>query len=126
MILKNKNVIYLILFVGFLFNALDAFSIFGIPFPWLSTAIFIFLFINLFIDKKFEINSFTSQYFFWTLYCVFITLIFLFFQYETLITNSVANPILYVSLRLLNFFTFFSIIYSVNKILNIDNNNRII
>ena len=126
MILKNKNVIYLILFVGFLFNALDAFSIFGIPFPWLSTAIFIFLFINLFIDKKFEISSFTSQYFFWTLYCVFITLIFLIFQYETLITNSVANPILYVSLRLLNFFTFFSIIYSVNKIFNLDNNNKII
>ena len=126
MILKNKNLIYLILFIAFLFNALDAFSIFGIPFPWLSTAIFILLFFNFFIDEKFKISSLTSQYFFWTLYCICITLIFLFFQYETLMTNSVANPLLYVSLRLLNFFSFFSIIYSVNKILNNDNTNKII
>ena len=126
MILKNKNIIYTILFVGFLFNALDAFSIFGIPLPWVSTSIFIFLFINFFIDKKFEISSLTSQYFFWTLYCVFVTLMFLFFQYETLITNTVANPLLYVSLRLLNFFSFLSIIYSLNKIFNKDNRNKII
>lgn len=126
MILKNKNIIYSILFVGFLFNALDAFSIFGIPLPWVSTSIFILLFINFFIDKKFEISSLTSQYFFWTLYCVFVTLMFLFFQYETLITNTVANPLLYVSLRLLNFFSFLSIIYSLNKIFNKDNRNKII
>ncbi len=126
MILKNKNIIYLILFVGFLFNALDAFSVFGVPLPWVSTAIFLFLFINLIFEKKFEINSLVSQYFYWTIYCVLITLIFLFFQYETLITNSVANPLLYVLLRLLNFLSFFSIIYSLNKILNINNRDKII
>ena len=126
MILKNRNIIYLVLFVGFLFNALDAFSVFGVPLPWVSTAIFLFLFINLIVEKKFEINSLVSQYFYWTLYCVLITLIFLFFQYETLITNSVANPLLYVLLRLLNFLSFFSIIYSLNKILNINNRDKII
>ena len=126
MILKNKNIVYLILFIGFLFNALDAFSVFGVPLPWVSTAIFLFLFINLIVEKKFEINSLVSQYFYWTLYCVLITLIFLFFQYETLITNSVANALLYVLLRLLNFLSFFSIIYSLNKILNINNRDKII
>ena len=126
MILKNKNIVYLILFIGFLFNALDAFSVFGVPLPWVSTAIFLFLFINLIVEKKFEVNSLVSQYFYWTIYCVLITLIFLFFQYETLITNSVANPLLYVLLRLLNFLSFFSIIYSLNKILNINNRDKII
>ena len=126
MILKNKNIVYLILFIGFLFNALDAFSVFGVPLPWVSTAIFLFLFINLIFEKKFEINSLVSQYFYWTIYCVLITLIFLFFQYETLITNSIANPSLYVLLRLLNFLSFFSIIYSLNKILNINNRDKII
>ena len=126
MILKNKNIVYLILFIGFLFNALDAFSVFGVPLPWVSTAIFLFLFINLIVEKKFEVNSLVSQYFYWTIYCVLITLIFLFFQYETLITNSVANPLLYVLLRLLNFLSFFSIIYSLNSILNINNRDKII
>ena len=126
MILKNKNIVYLILFIGFLFNALDAFSVFGVPLPWVSTAIFLFLFINLIFEKKFEINSLVSQYFYWTIYCVLITLIFLFFQYETLITNSVASPLFYVLLRLLNFLSFFSIIYSLNKILNINNRDKII
>ena len=126
MILKNKNIVYLILFIGFLFNALDAFSVFGVPLPWVSTAIFLFLFINLIVEKKFEVNSLVSQYFYWTIYCVLITIIFLFFQYETLITNSVANPLLYVLLRLLNFLSFFSIIYSLNKILNINNRDKII
>ena len=126
MILKNKNIVYLILFIGFLFNALDAFSVVGVPLPWVSSAIFLFLFINLIVEKKFEINSLVSQYFYWTIYCVLITLIFLFFQYETLITNSVANPLLYVLLRLLNFLSFFSIIYSLNKILNINNRDKII
>ena len=126
MILKNKNIVYLILFIGFLFNALDAFSVFGVPLPWVSTAIFLFLFINLIVEKKFQVNSLVSQYFYWTIYCVLITLIFLFFQYETLITNSVANPLLYVLLRLLNFLSFFSIIYSLNKILNINNRDKII
>ena len=126
MILKNKNIVYLILFIGFLFNALDAFSVFGVPLPWVSTAIFLFLFINLIFEKKFEINSLVSQYFYWTIYCVLITLIFLFFQYETLITNSIASPLLYVLLRLLNFLSFFSIIYSLNKILNINNRDKII
>ena len=126
MILKNKNIVYLILFIGFLFNALDAFSVFGVPLPWVSTAIFLFLFINLIVEKKFEVNSLVSQYFYWTIYCVLITIIFLFFQYETLITNSIANPSLYVLLRLLNFLSFFSIIYSLNKILNINNRDKII
>ena len=126
MILKNKNVVYIILFVGFLFNALDAFSIFGVPLPWVSTAIFLFLFINLIVGKNIESNFLVSQYFYWTMYCVLITLIFLFFQYETLITNSVANPLLYVLLRLLNFLSFFSIIYSLNSILNINNRDKII
>jgi len=126
LILKNKNIVYLILFIGFLFNALDAFSVVGVPLPWVSSAIFLFLFINLIVEKKFEINSLVSQYFYWTIYCVLITLIFLFFQYETLITNSVANPLLYVLLRLLNFLSFFSIIYSLNKILNINNRDKII
>ena len=126
MILKNKNIVYLILFIGFLFNALDAFSVFGVPLPWVSTAIFLFLFINLIVEKKFEINSLVSQYFYWTIYCVLITLIFLFFQYETLITNSIASPLFYVLLRLLNFLSFFSIIYSLNKILNINNRDKII
>ena len=126
MILKNKNIVYLILFIGFLFNALDAFSVFGVPLPWVSTAIFLFLFINLIFEKKFEINSLVSQYFYWTIYCVLITIIFLFFQYETLITNSIASPLLYVLLRLLNFLSFFSIIYSLNKILNINNRDKII
>ena len=126
MILKNKNIVYLILFIGFLFNALDAFSVFGVPLPWVSTAIFLFLFINLIVEKKFEINSLVSQYFYWTIYCVLITIIFLFFQYETLITNSIASPLLYVLLRLLNFLSFFSIIYSLNKILNINNRDKII
>ena len=126
MILKNKNIIYLVLFVGFLFNALDAFSVFGVPLPWVSTAIFLFLFINLIVEKKFEVNSLVSQYFYWTIYCVLITIIFLFFQYETLITNSIASPLLYVLLRLLNFLSFFSIIYSLNKILNINNRDKII
>ena len=126
MILKNKNIVYLILFIGFLFNALDAFSVFGVPLPWVSTAIFLFLFINLIVEKKFEINSLVSQYFYWTIYCVLITIIFLFFQYETLITNSIASPLLYVFLRLLNFLSFFSIIYSLNKILNINNRDKII
>jgi len=126
LILKNKNIVYLILFIGFLFNALDAFSVFGVPLPWVSTAIFLFLFINLIFEKKFEINSLVSQYFYWTIYCVLITLMFLFFQYETLITNSVANPLFYVLLRLLNFLSFFSIIYSLNKILNINNRDKII
>ena len=126
MILKNKNIVYLILFIGFLFNALDAFSVFGVPLPWVSTAIFLFLFINLIFEKKFEINSLVSQYFYWTIYCVLITIIFLFFQYETLITNSIASPLLYVFLRLLNFLSFFSIIYSLNKILNINNRDKII
>ena len=126
MILKNKNIVYLILFIGFLFNALDAFSVFGVPLPWVSTAIFLFLFINLIVEKKFEINSLVSQYFYWTIYCVLITIIFLFFQYETLITNSIASPLFYVLLRLLNFLSFFSIIYSLNKILNINNRDKII
>ncbi len=126
MILKNKNIVYLILFIGFLFNALDAFSVFGVPLPWVSTAIFLFLFINLIFEKKFEINSLVSQYFYWTIYCVLITIIFLFFQYETLITNSIASPLFYVLLRLLNFLSFFSIIYSLNKILNINNRDKII
>ena len=126
MILKNKNIVYLILFIGFLFNALDAFSVFGVPLPWVSTAIFLFLFINLIVEKKFEVNSLVSQYFYWTIYCVLITIIFLFFQYETLITNSIASPLLYVFLRLLNFLSFFSIIYSLNKILNINNRDKII
>jgi len=126
LILKNKNIVYLILFIGFLFNALDAFSVFGVPLPWVSTAIFLFLFINLIFDKKFEINSLVSQYFYWTIYCVLITIIFLFFQYETLITNSIASPLFYVLLRLLNFLSFFSIIYSLNKILNINNRDKII
>ena len=126
MILKNKNIVYLILFIGFLFNALDAFSVFGVPLPWVSTAIFLFLFINLIVEKKFEVNSLVSQYFYWTIYCVLITIIFLFFQYETLITNSIASPLLYVLLRLLNFLSFFSIIYSLNKILNINNRDKII
>ena len=126
MILKNKNIVYLILFIGFLFNALDAFSVFGVPLPWVSTAIFLFLFINLIVEKKFEVNSLVSQYFYWTIYCVLITLIFLFFQYETLITNSIASPLFYVLLRLLNFLSFFSIIYSLNKILNINNRDKII
>ena len=126
MILKNKNIVYLILFIGFLFNALDAFSVFGVPLPWVSTAIFLFLFINLIVEKKFEVNSLVSQYFYWTIYCVLITIIFLFFQYETLITNSIANPSLYVLLRLLNFLSFFSIIYSLNSILNINNRDKII
>ena len=126
MILKNKNIVYLILFIGFLFNALDAFSVFGVPLPWVSTAIFLFLFINLIVEKKFEVNSLVSQYFYWTIYCVLITIIFLFFQYETLITNSIASPLFYVLLRLLNFLSFFSIIYSLNKILNINNRDKII
>ena len=126
MILKNKNIVYLILFIGFLFNALDAFSVFGVPLPWVSTAIFLFLFINLIVEKKFEVNSLVSQYFYWTIYCVLITLMFLFFQYETLITNSIASPLFYVLLRLLNFLSFFSIIYSLNKILNINNRDKII
>ena len=126
MILKNKNIVYLILFIGFLFNALDAFSVFGVPLPWVSTAIFLFLFIILIFEKKFEINSLVSQYFYWTIYCVLITIIFLFFQYETLITNSIASPLFYVLLRLLNFLSFFSIIYSLNKILNINNRDKII
>jgi len=126
LILKNKNIVYLILFIGFLFNALDAFSVFGVPLPWVSTAIFLFLFINLIVEKKFEVNSLVSQYFYWTIYCVLITIIFLFFQYETLITNSIASPLLYVLLRLLNFLSFFSIIYSLNKILNINNRDKII
>tara|TARA_B100000475_G_scaffold197034_2_gene175431 strand:- start:1871 stop:3271 length:1401 start_codon:yes stop_codon:yes gene_type:complete len=126
LILKNKNIVYLILFIGFLFNALDAFSVFGVPLPWVSTAIFLFLFINLIFEKKFEINSLVSQYFYWTIYCVLITIIFLFFQYETLITNSIASPLFYVLLRLLNFLSFFSIIYSLNKILNINNRDKII
>ena len=126
MILKNKNIVYLILFIGFLFNALDAFSVFGVPLPWVSTAIFLFLFINLIFEKKFEINSLVSQYFYWTIYCVLITIIFLFFQFETLITNSIASPLFYVLLRLLNFLSFFSIIYSLNKILNINNRDKII
>ena len=126
MILKNKNIVYLILFIGFLFNALDAFSVFGVPLPWVSTAIFLFLFINLIVEKKFEVNSLVSQYFYWTIYCVLITIIFLFFQYETLITNSIASPLFYVLLRLLNFLSFFSIIYSLNSILNINNRDKII
>jgi len=126
LILKNKNIVYLILFIGFLFNALDAFSVFGVPLPWVSTAIFLFLFINLIVEKKFEVNSLVSQYFYWTIYCVLITIIFLFFQYETLITNSIASPLFYVLLRLLNFLSFFSIIYSLNKILNINNRDKII
>ena len=126
MILKNRNIVYLVLFVGFLFNALDAFSVFGVPLPWVSTAIFLFLFINLIVEKKFEVNSLVSQYFYWTIYCVLITIIFLFFQYETLITNSIASPLFYVLLRLLNFLSFFSIIYSLNKILNINNRDKII
>ena len=126
MILKNKNIVYLILFIGFLFNALDAFSVFGVPLPWVSTAIFLFLFINLIVEKKFQVNSLVSQYFYWTIYCVLITIIFLFFQYETLITNSIASPLFYVLLRLLNFLSFFSIIYSLNKILNINNRDKII
>lgn len=126
MILKNKNIVYLILFIGFLFNALDAFSVFGVPLPWVSTAIFLFLFINLIVEKKFQVNSLVSQYFYWTIYCVLITLIFLFFQYETLITNSIASPLFYVLLRLLNFLSFFSIIYSLNNILNINNRDKII
>jgi len=126
LILKNKNIVYLILFIGFLFNALDAFSVFGVPLPWVSTAIFLFLFINLIVEKKFQVNSLVSQYFYWTIYCVLITIIFLFFQYETLITNSIASPLFYVLLRLLNFLSFFSIIYSLNKILNINNRDKII
>jgi len=109
LILKNKNIVYLILFIGFLFNALDAFSVFGVPLPWVSTAIFLFLFINLIVEKKFEVNSLVSQYFYWTIYCVLITIIFLFFQYETLITNSIASPLFYVLLRLLNFLSFFAL-----------------
>ena len=82
--------------------------------------------VNDVLDKKFQISSLTSQYFFWTLYSVFVTLIFLFFQYETLMTNTVANPLLYVLLRLLNFLSFFSIIYSLNNIFNKDNKIRLL
>ena len=126
MILKNKNTVYFILFVGFLFNALDAFSIFGIPFPWVSTGIFLFLFFILLIDGKFKVNSLTSHYFYWTLYCVTVTIIFLLFQNEVLITSSVSNPFLYVLLRILNFISFFSVIYSLNKVLETSNKEKII
>ena len=82
--------------------------------------------INLIVGKRPDFNPLVSQYFYWTIYCVLITLIFLFFQYETLITNSIASPLFYVLLRLLNFLSFFSIIYSLNKILNINNRDKII
>lgn len=101
-----QKLFYPILFLSIIFNGLDAYSLFSIPLPWLSTVSLFTLFCISFLQNKKILLKQSKSFIIFSFYMITISIFLYFYNINSIVTNATTNIDFYILLRIINVFIF--------------------